>query len=108
MNKKLDKNGRFGVSAKAVREVLRAMPEGTQFTGWELKEKCVALYPELKNMYIETFLREMRGCCKSQYELISRNESLYKKIGESELSERQKEFEKYKTLHQQDFDFMEL
>lgn len=112
MNNKLDKHGRFGISAKAVREVINAMPKGEHFTGWELKEKCVALYPELKNMYVDTFLREMREYCKSQYQLVSRSESLYEKSTEAELpkaqSERQKEFEKYKTLRQQSFDFMEM
>lgn len=105
MNNKINQNSHFKICAKAVREVIRAMPQGERFTGWELKEKCVALYPELKNVYVDTLLREMREYCKEQYQLISRSESLYEKVG---MSERQIEFEKYKNLKQQDFNFMEI
>lgn len=65
---------------KTVKNIIRAMPQGMQFHGWELKELCVASKPELKNTYVETFLREMRATSKGHYICISRAESLYKKI----------------------------
>lgn len=68
-------------AALAVRKVIHAMPEGTEFHGWELKKKCVELYPELKEVYVATFLREMREYCHLKYALLSRSESLYIKLG---------------------------
>lgn len=80
MEKQKEKKSRFVYAAVAVRQVLNEMEPGTLFHGHELKKKCVQLYPELKNMYVETFLREMREHCKLQYTLKSRSESLYSKI----------------------------
>lgn len=71
-------------AAQTVRQVIRAMPEGTSFNGWELKSKCVKLRPQLKNMYVETFLREMRLHCKDAYICENRRQSLYTKIGNAE------------------------
>lgn len=52
-------------AAKAVRIVINAMPTGKEFHGWELKNECVKLYPELKNMYIETFCEKCAGIVKA-------------------------------------------
>lgn len=71
-------------AAQTVRKVIRAMPEGTLFYGWELKKLCVKETPQLKNMYVETFLREMRAHCKNSYICESRAKSLYSKIGKAE------------------------
>lgn len=71
-------------AAKAVRKVINAMPDGQQFHGWELRDKCVELDPNLKNVYIETFLREMRQHCHFKYALLSRKESLYMKVGQND------------------------
>lgn len=71
-------------AAQTVRKVIRAMPEGTMFNGWELKKLCVKERPQLKNMYVETFLREMRLHCKDTYICENRRQSLYSKIGQAE------------------------
>ena len=71
-------------ASDCVRKVIRAMPEGYTFNGWELKNMCVKLQPQLKNMYVETFLREMRAHCKSMYICENRAQSLYSKIGQAE------------------------
>lgn len=66
---------------QAVRSVIKAMPEGEVFSGWELKKRCLKIRPELKNMYVETFLRSMRKVCKNSYICINRCKSQYQKIG---------------------------
>ena len=71
-------------AAQTVRKVIRAMPEGTMFNGWELKKLCVKETPQLKNMYVETFLSEMRLHCKDAYICENRRQSLYSKIGQAE------------------------
>ena len=71
-------------AAECVRSVIREMPEGTLFNGWELKKLCVKKQPKLKNMYVETFLREMREHCKDAYICENRAQSLYSKIGKAE------------------------
>lgn len=71
-------------AAQTVRKVIREMPEGKLFNGWELKKLCVKERPQLKNMYVETFLREMRLHCKDAYICENRRQSLYSKIGKAE------------------------
>ena len=75
---------KFIYAAQTVRAVIRVMPEGYTFNGWELKKMCVKLRPSLKNMYVETFLREMRMHCKDAYICENRAQSLYSKIGKAE------------------------
>ena len=72
---------KFVYAAQTVRAVINEMPDGYFFSGWELKKLCVAKRPELKNMYVETFLREMRMNCKDAYICENRRQSLYSKIG---------------------------
>ena len=71
-------------AAQTVRAVINEMPEGYTFNGWELKKLCVKKQPLLKNMYVETFLREMRMHCKLSYICENRRQSLYSKIGAAE------------------------
>ena len=71
-------------AAQTVRKVIRAMPDGFTFNGWELKKLCVKIQPKLKNMYVETFLREMRLHCKDAYICENRRQSLYSKIGQAQ------------------------
>jgi hypothetical protein len=75
---------KFIYAAQAVRKVVRAMPEGFIFSGYDLKKLCVKEVPQLKNMYVETFLREMRAHCKDAYICENRRQSLYSKIGKAE------------------------
>lgn len=103
----MNKNN-IGKITKAVNKIIDTMPNGKTFHGWELKDKCVELYPELQNVYVDTFLRTMRANRKSNYTLIDRGESLYKKIGVATIHEAPvvDPYEKYKNLKQQSFDFM--
>lgn len=74
-----DSQGNKVMISKAVIKVFRAMPQGKMFYGWELKELCCNLYPELAHAYTDTFLRQMRKYFCGCYELISKAQSLYKK-----------------------------
>lgn len=71
---------KFNTAAAAVREVLATTEKGVIFSGYDLRNYCAKLWPGCANMYVDTFLREMRKFCADQYELISRSESLYRKI----------------------------
>ena len=84
MEKAKTNNIKLIYAAQTVRKVINAMPEGTLFHGWELKKLCVKERPQLKNMYVETFLREMRMHCKNSYTCENRGQSLYSKIGQAE------------------------
>ena len=84
MEKAKTNNLRFIYAAECVRKVIREMPEGYTFNGWELKKLCVKIKPQLKDMYVETFLREMRLHCKDAYICENRRQSLYSKIGQAE------------------------
>ena len=74
------KTDRFVSCAKTVKEVIKALPIGAEFFGWELKNECVKLQPALKNMYVETFIKTMRMRCREQYICIDHKKSLYKKV----------------------------
>lgn len=105
-----NKNQRFKNGSKAVKEVFKAMPTGKKFYGWEIKKNCVELYPELKNMYVDTFLRALRKYFHEDYIVIDKCNSLYQKTGaqviESQsLDIKRPELMKYKNLKQQVFDF---
>lgn len=74
-----DQNGNKILVSKTVIQTFNAMPQGKTFYGWELKDRCVSIRPELKNVYIETFLRMMRKYFNGCYELKSKAASLYQK-----------------------------
>lgn len=93
----------IGKITKAVNTIIDTMPNGKTFHGWELRDRCVEMFPELRNVYVDTFLRTMRGTRKENYILVDRSESLYKKIGGATINDP---YEKYKNLKQQSFDFI--
>jgi len=104
------KNQRFKNGTKAVKQVFKAMPTGKQFFGWELKKGCVELYPELSGMYVDTLLRALRKNFHGDYVLLSKPDSLYKKISEQviqseQIEIRRPELKKYANLKQQSFNF---
>lgn len=82
--KHINNDGQKICIRKTVYALLKAMPVGTEFHGWELKDECVKVHPELKNAYIETFIRAMRHI-RQDYGFnivcINGNESLYRKDG---------------------------
>lgn len=84
MEKAKDNKIRFIYAAECVRKVVRELPDGYLFTGYDLKKMCVKLRPQLRNMYVETFLREMRAHCKNAYICENRAKSLYSKVGNAE------------------------
>lgn len=107
-----DADGNKVQVSKTVISVFRAIPQGKLFYGWELKEKCVELHPELEHTYTDTFLRQLRKYFCGCYEIVSHSKSLYKKTSAQYLEDTSKnsktetsEYEKYKTLKQQSFDF---
>ena len=91
-------------AAKLVRMIIDEMPNGKEFHGWELRDLCVDKDNSLRNVYIETFLREMRAYCSNQYVLVDRSKSLYKKIGNQIIhsSIKRPELKMYETLYQQE------
>lgn len=71
---------KFNNASICVKQVIGNMELGQEFHGYDLKNKCVEINADLKNMYVDTFLRIMRKYCHYDYELINKPESLYKKI----------------------------
>lgn len=99
-----DTEGRLILATKTVVEVMNEMPIGQHFYGWELQQLCAEKHPELSQMYVDTFLRIMRGKCKSQYILTSHSESLYQRVS-PEMKRKFQEIKRYKKLKQQSFNF---
>lgn len=91
---------KFNSAAAVVREVLATTDKGVIFSGYDLRNNCAKLYARCSNMYVDTLLREMRGACSEDYELISRSESLYRKITPSRRQRKIEENKKYMTLRQ--------
>jgi len=77
---KRDINGNLILVSRTVREIFHDMRIGEHFHGWELKELCCRKHPELSNVYVETFLRQLRQYFHGNYQVVSHAESLYKKI----------------------------
>lgn len=105
-----DSKGNIVRVSKAVIKVFRALPQNKKFYGWELKELCCEVYPELSQVYTDTFLRMLRKYFSGCYDLLSKAESLYVKTSEQILEQTKEtipvsEFEKYKNLKQQSFNF---
>lgn len=97
-----------GLVVKAVKQVIDEMPENTNFHGDTLKNECVRLYPELKRVYVDSFLRTMRAVRKQSYVLKNRSESLYQKVGAQIIHKeniKRPELKKYENMKQQSFDF---
>lgn len=97
MNKKLN---RFDSAAEAVREYIDNLDKGTIFSGYDLKNGACVYYPDGLNMYVDTFLREMRASRSNDYELLNRADSLYRKITPSKRQIKKAELEKYALLKQ--------
>lgn len=73
-------NGEVKSICKAVKIVIERMPDGTEFSGKELKRLVVRILPGTKFKYEDTFLRCARKMCRSSFICISRMKSLYKKV----------------------------
>lgn len=69
-------------AAHAVREIFKTIPAGQMFYGHDIKTKCCELYPELKDVYLDTFLRAMREFCHNKYITVSRPKSKYMRIAD--------------------------
>lgn len=106
--KVVDEKGNRIIASKAVKEIFRALPIGFEFHGWELKERCVAQYPELEHVYVDTLLRRLRGSFHGCYEVVNASESLYKKTANDVHRTSLEDLEKYEHLKQQSFDFGEV
>lgn len=66
--------------SKLVRETIDAMPIGTKFYGWELRNLCVRGNPEIENAYVETFIKSMRMYRRASVVCISHSRSQYMKV----------------------------
>lgn len=97
MKKKLN---HFYSAAEAVREYIDNLDKGVIFSGYDLKNGACKYYPDGLNMYVDTFLREMRASRSNDYELLSRADSLYRKITPSKRQKRAEELKKYALLKQ--------
>lgn len=87
-------------AAEAVREYIDNLDEGVIFSGYDLKNGACKYYPDGINMYVDTFLHNMRKDRGNDYELISRADSLYRKTTPSKRQKRAAEFKKYALLKQ--------
>lgn len=91
---------RFTNAAEAVREYIDNLDKGVIFSGYDLKNGACRYYPDGVNMYVDTFLHEMRKTRGNDYELISRSDSLYRKTTPSIKEKRKAEFARYALLKQ--------
>lgn len=66
----------------AICRVIDEMPAGTQFYGWELKERVVAVYPDCLHSYIDTILRQVRKYRRYSVLCINNTKSLYEKTAD--------------------------
>lgn len=75
-----DRNGKPINIRKIVRDVIFAMPVGTKFSGYDLKDMCIANHPELENAYVETFLKTMRFSAREICKCVNHNNSIYMRV----------------------------
>lgn len=66
--------------AKAVAYVVDKMRDGEEISGYELKQRCCRLNPDLSGHYVETFLRKMRLNRRAEMVCINRTRSIYVKL----------------------------
>jgi hypothetical protein len=64
----------------AVIVVLTSYPKGHQFHGNQLHDDVAHIYPDARNMYVDTLMRMMRRHCSSLYKTVNHNRSLYEKV----------------------------
>lgn len=73
--------------ASAVRKVIDDMPVGTEFSGYELRERVLKIIPQANHAYVETFLKSIRKYRRRQVVCINNNRSIYKKVSNIEDEE---------------------
>lgn len=78
--KRIDEKGNKIFVSKAVKQIFNRWEHGKMFHGYDLAEDCITEYPELKNVYTDTFLRFLRKFFNEKYILVKKSESLYKKL----------------------------
>lgn len=76
----MDGNGRLESMSEAVRFVINSALPGIPFYGNDLKKAVVSIYPEAKDMYVDTIMRMMRRHCRGKVICVDRNKSLYERI----------------------------
>lgn len=65
---------------QVVCKVIDELPEGREFFAWELKDFCVAECPELKEKFVESFLKTMRMNRRDSVICIHHGKSKYRKV----------------------------
>lgn len=65
---------------KAVIAAFKDIKINQQFSGIEFKRMCVSYAPELKNKYVDTFLRLLRYTHHGDYICVNRSSSKYQRI----------------------------
>ena len=65
---------------KAVIEAFKDIAINQQFSGTEFKRLCVSHAPELRNKYVDTFLRLLRLTHHGDYVCVNRSSSKYMRI----------------------------
>ena len=65
---------------QAVCKVFERIQVGESFTGIEFKRWCVQEAPNLKDKYVETFLRLLRYTHRDEFVCINRAQSKFRRI----------------------------
>jgi hypothetical protein len=71
---------RIASMTAAMKAIIDQYPKGHQFFGNELKQDIVRIYPNAREMYVDTILRMARRHRRDVFRIKDRNRSLYEKI----------------------------
>ena len=67
---------------KVMKSVIDELPEGYEFSDYDLKQMCCRKEPELSCHYVETFLKLMRKWRREAVICINHNRSIYRIVKE--------------------------
>lgn len=66
---------------EAINKAFDSYSVGDRFRGWEFKQRVSDFRPEVRTMYVDTILRQLRKFYHGRYRVIgSYDQSLYEKI----------------------------
>jgi hypothetical protein len=80
--------------SEAVQVVIDGYPAGHQFHGNALRDDVVQIFPDAKDMYVDTILRMGRRHRRTAFRTINQNDSLYEKVASVPILDQMKAFAK--------------
>ena len=91
-----EKKKQLNTITAAVIKIIDSYPVGYKFYGNQLKDDCVKLVPDVKDSYVDTFLKMARRHRRDSYISIDRNNSLYERV-KSNFEIEQEKIEQERT-----------